>query len=344
MGTTIEIRRIARGPSLIVEDAERLVLDFLRHDPSALPGGYDDRAGRGERDRISVDEIRAINQTMRARSAHAVWEDLTLAPDLLPWLASLDPTWDLVALDDATWQRRARPAVEAALMAAIGKGRGLSVATKVLHLKRPAMFPVLDSLVLQGMGVTDALPPIQVVDHLRAQGRRNIEELRAIQTALPRHRTLVRILDIILWASHPAAGLGPRLTGWQHVMRPVAEAATPAPVPKPVERPLEDAAVVHRFDAAMLEVYEAAMREVRYPARRFLAMVRRRGGLDAAQRLLRKPGVSEGFRRLTEAQKLELTMEYQVLQPEFAGLFTDEERTVARQRLVDNGILPERLP
>lgn len=106
------------------------------------------------------------------------------------------------------------------------------------------------------------------------------------------------------------------------------------------DAPAVDGTVVERFDVAMLEVYAAAMREVGYPARRFLAMVRGRGGLEAARQLLAKPGVSEGFRRLAEARKLDLTMEYQVLQPEFAPLFSDDELRVARERLMTHG-LPE---
>ena len=43
------------------------------------------------------------------------------------------------------------------------------------------------------------------------------------------------------------------------------------------------------------------------------------------------------FRRLAEARKLDLTMEYQVLMPEFAPLFTDAERNTARARLLDHG-------
>ncbi len=102
--------------------------------------------------------------------------------------------------------------------------------------------------------------------------------------------------------------------------------------------------VLARFDAAMLEVYAAAMREVRYPARRFLAMVRGRGGLEAARQLLSKPGVSEGFRRLAEARKLDLTMEYQVVTRDFRGLFTADELEVARRRLLDFGLGESDLP
>ncbi len=356
MSVKVEIHRIGRGPTLIVESADRLVALFLANDASAKPGGYDSRAGIGVPDRIADDEITAINQTMRARSAHAAWDDL-VAAGRLPWLAAIDPEWDLILLESAAW-RAARPHVAQALATTVAKGRGLSVATKVLHLKRPRIFPVLDSLVLQTLGVTDAVPPIDIVEHIRAEGRRNMDALRSIQSAVAPNRTLVRILDILLWTTHPAAGLAPILVGWQHVVRPrpdddAGPPAAAAPVPRrpspsggaaPAARREPDDEALRRFDEAMLEVYAAAMREVRYAARRFLAMVRRHGGLETAKRLLKKPGASKGFIRLAEAGKLELTMEYQVLTPTFSRLFSDDERNAARQRLLDHGIRASQLP
>ena len=110
------------------------------------------------------------------------------------------------------------------------------------------------------------------------------------------------------------------------------------------DSPAVDGIVSERFDAAMLEVYAAAMREVGYAARRFLAMVRGRGGLEAARQLLAKPGISEGFRRLAEARKLDLTMEFQVLTPEFAQLFSEREREIARERLLGHGMRELDLP
>lgn len=219
--TTIEIRRITTGPALVVEDAEHLALDFFGTDPSSAPGGYDDLAGRGDRDRITRSDIVAINATMRARSPHAVWGLLIGSNSTLDWLSALDPSWDLVGLDDDTWVKWARPSVESALSASVAPGRGLSVATKVLHLKRPRIFPVLDSLVLQQLGVTGNVPPMKVIDHLRAEGGRNLDALLAVQARVtPQYdRSLVRIMDVLLWASHPAAGLAPALKGWQHVIR-----------------------------------------------------------------------------------------------------------------------------
>jgi len=218
---TVSIARMATGPGLVIEDAARLARDFFTLDASSAPGGYDDLAGRGEPDRITSADIVAINTTMRARSSHGAWADLTDHPGPLPWLVDLDPTWDLIALDEETWTRTAQAAMAAAIGATVARGRGLSVATKVLHLKRPGLFPVLDSLVLQQLGVTESVPPTAVIEHLRAEGRRNLAALQAIQAALrPTHeRSLVRILDVLLWSSHPAAGIAPALAGWQHVVR-----------------------------------------------------------------------------------------------------------------------------
>ena len=219
----LTLHRITRGPSLHFEDAARFANDFLRMDASAQPGGYDDLANAGSKpsDRITTADIVAINTTMRARSPHSAWHAFISVDEPLDWLAALDPSWDLVELDDPEWRGNARDGVERALVAATGPGRGLSVGTKVLHLKRPRMFPVLDSLVLQQLGVTDRVRPIAVLDHLRAEGRRSIHSLRAVQTALraTHPRSLVRIIDILLWASHPAAGLNPSLADWQHVIR-----------------------------------------------------------------------------------------------------------------------------
>lgn len=44
------------------------------------------------------------------------------------------------------------------------------------------------------------------------------------------------------------------------------------------------------------------------------------------------PGV-EGSPRIWAAGRLDLTVEARVLKPEYAGLFTDEERRIARRRL-----------
>ncbi len=223
----IVIRRLDGGPSLIVEDPSSLAYAFFSNDPSSIgPESYDGRAGHGDPIRITTDDIRAINQTMRARSPHTAWEVLTSAGPL-PWLSALDPSWDLVELPDREWERFGCTALlEAAFAAAIAPHRNLAVATKVLHLKRPSLFPVLDLLVVQQIGGVGR-PPIALLLHLRAEAQRNRLALHHVQANLQKARitrTLIRILDALLWSSHPGAGIT-ALTGWERVIRPASRVA-----------------------------------------------------------------------------------------------------------------------
>ena len=96
-----------------------------------------------------------------------------------------------------------------------------------------------------------------------------------------------------------------------------------------------------RFHAAMLDGYEQIKAETGYNATYFLQMVREQGGLRAAKNLLAKPGPSAGLTRLWEEGRLDLSLEAFVLKPEFAPLFSEQELTTARQRLIDYGYKPE---
>ena len=94
-------------------------------------------------------------------------------------------------------------------------GRGVSVSTKMLHLKRPRLFPILDRLVVEVLGAAlpEAQPAIRaqlaanIVVHVRTQGIRNIDTLRDIQRGLDRLGFTVCCPHsyVVLWLSHPAA-------------------------------------------------------------------------------------------------------------------------------------------
>jgi hypothetical protein len=103
-------------------------------------------------------------------------------------------------------------------------------------------------------------------------------------------------------------------------------------------------AIERRFDAEMDEAYESWKRECSYNATRFLQMLRNRGGAEAARRLLHKKGTSFGLERLAECRALQLTVEYHVLKPEFAALFSEDELAIARGRLIAKGLRPDQLP
>lgn len=66
-------------------------------------------------------------------------------------------------------------------------------------------------------------------------------------------------------------------------------------------------------------------------------MVAEMGGLATARTLLAKNEPSDGFTALWECRRLDLTVEAFVVKSEFAPLFTEEQRNVARTRLKEYG-------
>ena len=91
----------------------------------------------------------------------------------------------------------------------------MSKATKTLHPKRPALIPMLDSVV-QGYLADDDLGAkapfgeraVELVRGYKRDLDRNREQLRAIRQELARRgheHTEVRILDLLIWSAHAAA-------------------------------------------------------------------------------------------------------------------------------------------
>jgi hypothetical protein len=95
--------------------------------------------------------------------------------------------------------------------------------------------------------------------------------------------------------------------------------------------------IERRFDAALMDSYRRTLRETGYEAKGFLAMFHGRGGLRTAQDLLHMDQVTDGYTAIWERDRLDLTIEALVLQPEWKELFNDEERAMARRRLEQYG-------
>jgi hypothetical protein len=97
--------------------------------------------------------------------------------------------------------------------------------------------------------------------------------------------------------------------------------------------PVDDSPELERrFNAAMLDIYHGAAR-LGYRPTRFLEMVQVHGGVETAHRLLATDKVQDGLGELFLLGRLDLTVEHHVLLPEFAPLFSPEERRTARVRL-----------
>jgi hypothetical protein len=86
------------------------------------------------------------------------------------------------------------------------------------------------------------------------------------------------------------------------------------------------------FREAMLDVYRRAKDECNYRASRFLDMVLTRGAVETAK-VLATETPSEGYVRLWECGRLDLTVEKQVLDEKYSQLFTTEEKDKAKARL-----------
>jgi hypothetical protein len=86
------------------------------------------------------------------------------------------------------------------------------------------------------------------------------------------------------------------------------------------------------FHDAMLNLYQRAGRECGYWANYFIRDLKNYGGVETACRLLAKPEQT-GLSKLEALGRLDITVEWLVLKPRYAPLFTEEERTIAYDRL-----------
>ncbi|MGE3659746.1 MAG: DUF262 domain-containing protein [Pseudonocardia sp.] len=87
------------------------------------------------------------------------------------------------------------------------------------------------------------------------------------------------------------------------------------------------------FARAIFELMERSRVEVAYDPRGLRDMVHELGSVGAARRLLATATPSDGFVRLWQVGRPDLTVEALALDPRFDGLFDDDERVVARRRL-----------
>jgi len=92
-----------------------------------------------------------------------------------------------------------------------------------------------------------------------------------------------------------------------------------------------------RFDDALMKAYRRALHECGYNATRFLNMLYEHRGLETARILLHASDVSDGYVALWERSRLDLTVEAIILDPVWHPLFSDEEREIARKRLIEYG-------
>ena len=88
------------------------------------------------------------------------------------------------------------------------------------------------------------------------------------------------------------------------------------------------------FHQEMLDTCREAAK-LGYRPTRFLQMVNQDGGVATAHRLLATGGPADGLTRLWELGRLDISLEAIMLKLEYRSLFSDEERSIARERLTE---------
>ena len=73
------------------------------------------------------------------------------------------------------------------------------------------------------------------------------------------------------------------------------------------------------------EIYRRADKECNYRPTKFLQMLSNHGGVGAARILIDSPGGTEGFTRLWELGRLDLSVEALVIKDKYKDLFTRAE-------------------
>ena len=123
------------------------------------------------------------------------------------------PNVDIHDVVDSEWPRLRRRIEELLIEFLSIKGIGLSKATKILHLKRPNLIPVLDSHVINfllGINISDIEKRrqvdrgLQALDRIRKtiiNQRSAFEKLAEETRDLPIQLTIIRLFDILCWTA-----------------------------------------------------------------------------------------------------------------------------------------------
>lgn len=180
---------------------------------------YDARTLTTHPNQVDREDIRVLNASLRAMIMKTqLWEPLFAAGEL-PWLVALERDWDLVTMPASAWEAWTIVDLVARAIAEVVavKGRGIEQATKLIHLKRPALVPVVDSFVAKAIGArlsaeasttTRVAQTRVILEHFRRVGvelRPQLEQVDAHLRSTGLERSLVRILDCLIWCSEAEA-------------------------------------------------------------------------------------------------------------------------------------------
>jgi len=175
--------------------------------------GYDDK--HNVSDNISQGDITAANELAamidrydKTESSRLLSHDRSISNLLSPI-----PNTDLFAFSDEEWVKLKSNIRKLLAEFLTIKGIALAKATKMLHLKRPNLFPVLDSLIIEFLLGTDisgveksrqldiGLKALDKAREIITTQKYEFEKLVEQTSDLPIALTPVRMFDILCWTA-----------------------------------------------------------------------------------------------------------------------------------------------
>ena len=219
------------GSCDVLKDCEQKMAVFCAMDPSYIE--YDVKGRPSERDTIREKQVSAMNRSMQTRSPLGAWQNLLDKPDKpLNELESITTDLDLIAVSDDQWDGEVRGKLASLYKRVLGaKGIGAASGTKVLHLMRPRLVAIADSVVVDYLGTArggTVDTALATADAVRGIGRTegNGETLSRIQDYLRTAGVIecdvipsaCRIIDALLWM-HANGLKRPEKAGYHRLWR-----------------------------------------------------------------------------------------------------------------------------
>jgi len=201
MPVPAELFRIVLRHGIEVENAVEPTLEFLHAHPRTVAEDASPTESFGE------DDLRRANRGGARISAAEIAAVLERKGEIERWLRGISPDSSLAgAARSIPWS-----ALSGLFEAFAGiRGIGLSKVTKTLHPKRPALIPMLDSVVQaylerDDLGASEpfAERATALVRSYKGDLDHNRGPLRGLERELARRGyqlTQVRILDILIWS------------------------------------------------------------------------------------------------------------------------------------------------
>lgn len=96
------------------------------------------------------------------------------------------------------------------------------------------------------------------------------------------------------------------------------------------------------LEQELIKAIDKSLIEAPYNPTRFKYMLNEYGTLQTCKKLLHEPKLHYGFVILWELKRLDLSVENIILKSPWNRLFTDEEKAIARKKLISCGFNPDR--